>query len=152
MDDSDRARVGEEYEMEPVPIDEEAIRRFARAVGETNPLFLDPEAAREGTHGGLIASPTFFLVCYPPKKYWGRRFPEPGYFLGGLSCDFFRPIRPGDVLSGRGKITDVYEKTGRGGKMLFTVHQLLYTNQRGEKVAEVQMSWVKQLEAGGEAR
>lgn len=137
--------------MEPVPVDAEAIRRFAQAIGETNPLYLDPEAACQGPHGGLIASPTFFLVCYPPKEYWGSRFPEPGYFLGGLNCDFFQPIRPGDILSGRGKITDIYEKTGRGGKMLFIIHQLRYANQRGEQVAEVQMSWVKQLDVGGES-
>lgn len=146
MGERGRELLGKSYEMEPVSVTEEAIQRFAKAVGETNPLFLNPETARTSPQKSLIAPPTFCFFCYPPMERLEHRFPEPGVFLGGISCELFRLLRPGDVLFGRGGIVDVFEKTGRGGRMVFTVHELLYTDRRGEKVSEVQMSWVKRLD------
>jgi hypothetical protein len=41
------------------------------------------------------------------------------------------------------RITDVYEKTGRTGKMVFIVRETTYENQKGEKVAVVEQSQVR---------
>jgi hypothetical protein len=38
---------------------------------------------------------------------------------GGLQIDYFRPIRPGDVLVARRTLTDLYEKNGRSGPLIF---------------------------------
>jgi acyl dehydratase len=40
----------------------EKIREYARAVGETNPLHLDLEAARGAGHADLVAPPMFVVV------------------------------------------------------------------------------------------
>ena len=146
MDDRGRELLGMGYEMGPVSVTEENIRQFTDAVGETNPLFLEPGIACNGPYRGLVAPPTFCFFCYPPMDRLEHRFPEPGVFLGSICCEFFKAIRPGDVFQGQGRIADIFEKTGRGGKMIFTVHELLYANQQGEKMAEVQMTWIRRLD------
>ena len=64
--------------------------------------------------------------------------PEDRKFIGfdayqrAMDC-----LRPGDVVTVRSAVHDVYEKTGRSGTMTFVVMRLTLTNQRGERVAVV---------------
>jgi hypothetical protein len=45
-------------------------------------------------------------------------------------------------------VKDVYEKTGRSGKMVFVVNRTRFSNQRGEDVAAHETSLVhRQVEA-----
>ena len=120
------------------PVTKEEILEFAAALGETHPLYTDEEQARRGPYGGLVAPPTF---C---TKLRGRRFlPKSLPRLGTVGLDAGRdlevhaPVRPGDVLTLRSSIDDIYEKTGRTGAMYFIVVRNEFTNQRGEKVAVV---------------
>jgi hydroxyacyl-ACP dehydratase HTD2-like protein with hotdog domain len=53
---------------------------------------------------------------------------------GGTEIEFFAPIRAGDTITGRCKITDIYQKDGRSGPLIFVVRESTYTNQRGEVV------------------
>src|SRR5207253_83433 len=55
---------------------------------------------------------------------------------GEQEFEYLKPIRPGDVLTARGRTKDVFEKEGkRGGKMLFVITETEFTNQRGEVAA-----------------
>lgn len=137
--DFDRTILGQTFDetiFEPVTGEE--ILEFAAALGETNPLYTDEEAAKKGPFGGLVAPPTF---C---TKFRGRRFspdnlPRFGKvgFDAGRDVELYAPIRPGDVLTMASSVDDIYEKTGRTGSMYFTVLRNVLTNQRGEKVAIV---------------
>ena len=46
---------------EPVAnvVEKGAVRKFAEAIGDPNPLYVDEEAAKASRYGGLIAPPTF---------------------------------------------------------------------------------------------
>ena len=45
----------------------EKVREFARAVGETDPLFLDPDLARHRGYADVVAPPMFAVVyCLTP--------------------------------------------------------------------------------------
>jgi hypothetical protein len=48
-----------------------------------------------------------------------------------------KPIRPGDTLLCRGKITDIYEKAGRSGPMAFVVRETTITDPDNDIVAKV---------------
>ena len=54
----------------------------------------------------------------------------------GVGCDieFVNPIRPGDVLTSTTRIVDIYEKKGRSGRMVFTVNETTFRNQKDEIV------------------
>src|SRR5260370_35601778 len=47
----------------------EKIREFADAIGDPNPLYRDPVAAREHGHPDVLAPPTFpFMIAWPAVK------------------------------------------------------------------------------------
>ena len=90
-----------------------------------------------------MAPPIFYDV------FRGDQMPDPKVKFGkigfnaGQRCEFHVPIRPGDTITMKTRITDVYEKTGRTGKMVFIIRETTYENQKGEKVAVVEQSQVR---------
>jgi acyl dehydratase len=141
--DFDRSILGKEFVLGTFQVSEDLMLGYARAVGETSPQYVDPEAAQRTPSGGLIAPPIFYDVFRAdqvpdPKVQFGKIS-----FNAGQRCEFHAPIRPGDTITMKARITDVYEKTGRTGKMVFIVRETTYENQKGEKVAVIEQSQVR---------
>ena len=135
----DRSILGQVFdETDFPPITKDEILKFAAALGETNPLYTDEEAAAQGPYGGLVAPPTF-VTRLRPQKMTPEHMPRFGKvgFDGGRDLESFTPVRPGDALKMVSTIHDIYEKTGRSGSMYFIVLRNEITNQNGEKVALV---------------
>lgn len=120
-----------------------AIRYFAFALEDDNPLYHDEAVARASRHGGIIAPPT--LVCetnqYMPGRpdehgyighCWTLPLPTRRFIRGGNDYEFHQPARPEDRLTVTWRITDVDERQTRQGPMLFVVSEIRYLNQRGE--------------------
>src|SRR5271170_3293974 len=129
VNDAVRAQIGIEGEPRTYDVERGAIRRFAEAIGDPNPLFNDEAHARESRFGGMIAPPTF---C----RSLGRDLPEVKLDLpefrvldGGSEWEYFKPIRPGDRITTVSKIADIRENAGRLGPMVFIVVENRYTNQ-----------------------
>ena len=139
----DRSLLGVEHAIGTFPVTSEMIVRFARSTGETNPVFLDEEKARESEYGGLIAPPTFCnLFVSGARPDIKLEFGDMTLFAGqAIEC--LAPVRPNDTLEARTRLKEVYAKTGRSGKMVFAVWETGFTNQRGETVALVQESFVR---------
>ena len=140
----DRSLLGVDHEIGPFPVTKDMIVQFARSTGETNPLYLDEDAARESEHGGMIAPPTFcnMFVTGASRPDIKLEFGEVGLFAGqAIEC--LGAVRPGDTLNAKTKLKDVYAKTGRSGKMVFQVWETSFANQSGDTVALVQESFVK---------
>jgi acyl dehydratase len=136
-----RAMLGQEaYFPGKEVIDVTSVRRYAQAISDLNPLYIDEEFAKKGGYGSLIAPPTFiFDVSHDIFAEVG----EDGRDLsrvtihglnavrGGNEYRFFEPARPGDIVNRRRKITDIYEKKGKkAGMILFVVYETSYTNQK----------------------
>lgn len=143
MIEFDRSILGKEFVLGTFDVTEDMIKAFAQAVGETSPQYVDPQAAKETASGGLIAPPIFYDVFRAdqipdPKVKFGKVA-----FNAGQRCEFHAPMRPGDTITMKTRITDVYEKTGRTGKMVFIVRETTYENQKGERVALVEQSQVR---------
>jgi acyl dehydratase len=123
-----------------VEVEKGAIRKFAGATGDVDPLFQDPEFAERTEYGSIVAPPTFF--CPDPliaaQAAGLKRLPSPFRYGidGGTEWELFHPVRVGDVLSLTAKIADVYEKQGspRTGRMLFSIIEVACRNQRGDLV------------------
>ena len=137
--------VGREMRItSPDEIGRSGIRSFAQAQGDMNPLYYDEEYASGTRHGGIIAPPT--LVC-ETLQYMVGGVDETGGAAGrfGLPVgmeiraandyEFFQPMRPDDVLTAHWKVTNVREKQGRTGTLYFLEYDIMYTNQREEKLA-----------------
>src|SRR3954451_21497504 len=59
--------VGKTYPPTVYAVGREKVREYALAVGETNPLHLDFEAARAAGHADVVAPPMFAVVYSAPS-------------------------------------------------------------------------------------
>jgi acyl dehydratase len=123
-------------ETEPVTWDVErgAIRRFAEALGDSNPLYADEKAARHSRFGGIIAPPTFYRSLPAARRISIPNLPSRG-LDGGSEWEFFLPLRPGDRITVTTRLVEVREAEGRLGTMVFTTNETRYVNQLGELCA-----------------
>jgi acyl dehydratase len=56
---ANKALIGREFPSVTAAIDAESVKAFARALGESDPLYLDDEAAKKGPFGAIVAPPTY---------------------------------------------------------------------------------------------
>lgn len=129
--DEARKQIGKAGEARTIEIERGAIRRFAEAIGDPNPLFNDEKEARKTRFGGMIAPPTFcrsLSAAIPDVK-----LDMPAYrgLDGGSDWEYFEPIRPGDRITVQSKLADLRESEGRLGPMVFITTETTYTNQYG---------------------
>jgi len=115
------------------------LRLFAKAVGETGPVYLDEAAARTAGHPGLPLPPTFLfsLELTQPSGNWREEVGiQPARILHGEeSFTYHRPAYAGDKLLFESRIADIYDK--KGGALSFLVRETRVTNTRGEHIADL---------------
>ncbi|MCA0243457.1 MAG: MaoC family dehydratase N-terminal domain-containing protein [Proteobacteria bacterium] len=120
------------------------LRFFAKAIGETNPIYFDESAARDAGHPTLPVPPTFFfsLELTRPESNWREQagIQLPRVLHGEQQFTYHRMAYAGDTLHFEGRITDVYDK--KNGALSFVVMETTVTNQRGEHVADIRKSLV----------
>ena len=137
--DEMKKAIGVESEPTIVLIEKEPIRRFAEAIDDPNPLYNDEEYAKKLGYRSIIAPPGYHPQYSYPIKRGSRegprfRMPFTRNLNGGNEYEFFEPIQAGDVLSITNRLGDIYERDGRMGKMLFTISETVFRNQKSETV------------------
>jgi len=133
-----KSKIGVEREPEVCQIEREMIRRFARAVGDPNPLWQDEEYARASHYGGIIAPPTFILAI-GLEQFVEDVMSLTSFgtvLIGGTELECYQPIRLGDVITASFKIGNLRERQGKMGRMVFMTFDSSYKNQRQELVAK----------------
>jgi acyl dehydratase len=115
-------------ELAPLSIEIERgrLRAFARSIGETDPVYIDPEAAHAAGHRDLLVPPTFFfsmtLESNAPFGYLDSLGVDMRFVLHGeQSFEYFRLAYAGDLLVLQDRITDVQVK--RGGALELVVKE-----------------------------
>jgi acyl dehydratase len=129
-----------------------AIRRYAEAVGNPNPLYHDVEHARNSRYGELICPPGFFgWPLSVSSGAVGMMSTVFGALIkagllrildGGIDYDFFLPVRAGDTLAWYARFADAREREGKEGKMVLVTMELSYMNQRGDLVARARQTFI----------
>jgi 3-hydroxybutyryl-CoA dehydratase len=123
---------------DPYHVTAEKIANFCAAVGEDNPLYIDPVAAKAGPYGGIVAPPGFAASFrYADNVFDQLPALRGGGLMAGIDIEFGAPIRIGDSIRVSSEVKEVYEKTGRTGTMKFVVVRSTLTNQNGDMVAHV---------------
>ena len=147
--------LGMKDDPEVMEVEKGAIKRYADAVEDYNPLYFDEEYARNSKYGAIITPPGFFGWAVKPGPKGGLiqkgivdEMQQAGYFImdGGCEFEFYRPIRAGDILVGQMKIAEMTEKEGRTGQMLFVITELTYTNQNGQLAAKRRQTLIGRLQ------
>lgn len=138
--------IGMEFGPFVYEVEKGVIRKVAEAIGDPNPLWQDEEYAKRSRYGSIIASPTFLLsLRYDEvtQRLTELECPLREAMNAGSEIEYFQPIRPGDVITVRAKITDVREREGRSGKLLFFPVDLTYENQKGELTVKHQFNFLR---------
>lgn len=97
---------------EPYLVGREKVREFARAVFATNPIHLDPEAAKAAGYDDVIAPPTFAVVVQERALAQLLAEPDAGIDFtrvvhGDQRFTSTRPIVAGDLLSATLRVSSV---------------------------------------------
>ncbi len=147
--DEARAWAQEPFDPYEVTISATDIARYARAIGETDPIYFDPAAARAAGHTDVIAPPYFpYTIRMQAANLRDRADLEPDgsssedvppvettrAMAGETKIEMGVPIVAGNTITLEKRITDLYEKSGRSGDLVFVVQEFRFTNQRGDLV------------------
>ncbi|GMA57147.1 acyl dehydratase [Alicyclobacillus sacchari] len=114
-------------------VEKGAIRKFAQAIGDGNPLYHDEEAATKSRYGRLVAPPTFSRT-FDYGQIPHLVLPVAGLIHGEQSYVFHRPILAGDVLYASQGLVDVKERSGKLGRMIILVFSYKVENEAGDLV------------------
>lgn len=127
-----RARIGTEGPEVHARVEAGHLERFAEAIGDPNPRWQKE------------APPTFLVALAPGSVHlaeaeeYGR-----GWLNGGNRFEYFAPVKVGDQITAKGRVADVYEKSGSGGNLLFIIFETEFVNQDGELVARLRSTAIR---------
>ena len=146
---ADKSKLGMEFAPYTFEVEKGKIAEFAMAIyqkeskDQISPLYTDREAAKKAGYKDIIAPPTF-QTSFP---LWASGGLMPiiqalninlmRLLHGEEEYEYLGTIHPGDIMTGRSKVVDMYEKEKKdkpGKFMEFTVIETEIRNQRGELV------------------
>lgn len=137
----DKATIGTALPPTRLTVERGRLQFFAKAIGETDPVYTDPDAAKAAGHPDIPVPPTFLFSVE-------LEYPDPFAFLASLGVDLRMVLHgeqsftyhamayPGDELIARPRISDVYTK--KGGALEFLVKDTAITRADGTPIAELQ--------------
>ncbi|MCR6475115.1 MaoC family dehydratase N-terminal domain-containing protein [Variovorax sp. LT1R20] len=136
----DKKWIGHELPASVLPIERTRLQFFAKAIGETDPVYTDAAAARDAGYADLPAPPTFLFAAELDSGASNQllddlQIPLSKLLHGEQSFSYHRPACVGDTVTVRSTISDIYDK--KNGALEFVVKTSRATNQRDELVAEL---------------
>jgi len=131
----DRSHIGVVSEPRSIVVERGQLRFFAKATGETDPVYFDLEAAQAAGHPDLPAPPTFVFTLHlgaPARRgdYTTMGVDQMKMLHGDQQFVHHRPIYGGDTITLVTTTDDIYDR--KGGALEFIVQSTEATNQRGE--------------------
>ncbi len=146
--------IGHENPPFKAEISARRIAEFAESIGETNPIYFDEEAAKKAGYPGIPAPLTFpFALTMDAQQSYQT--------LGAMGVDrirvvhgeqgftYVRPMVAGDVITGRQRVVDIYDK--KGGALTFLVTDTAMTDAADKPVCNLRsVIVIRNIDQGGE--
>ncbi|MEN2738692.1 MaoC family dehydratase N-terminal domain-containing protein [Microbacterium sp. X-17] len=135
----DTAAIGTRFPSHTVEVERGRLRFFAKATGQTDPVYTDLDAARAAGHPDLVV-PLTFLFCLNMERPDGSTQLEglgidPRSILHGEQAfDYDALAYAGDALTFTTEISDVYSK--KNGQLDF-VERITEVTRGGERIARL---------------
>ena len=143
----DRSLIGHHFPPFQVDLEKGRLRLFAKAIGETNPIYTDEAAARAAGLRSLPMPPTYPFCL-------GKDIPDPFDTLHLFGLDFaeilhgeqrFRyhaPACAGESLYGQKRVSGIYAR--KNGALEFIVVITEFKDGEGRMVCEAEQTIVVQ--------
>lgn len=116
------ANIGRTSEPRREIVTRRDIRKYAVATGSKIAKYLQGDVAPPMFHVPLFWDVVELDELTPDGVSVDKllpKFPLERAMAGGLEIDYLRPIHPGDWLTATRTLTDIYEKHGRSGPLIF---------------------------------
>ncbi|NIB40082.1 MaoC family dehydratase [Pseudomaricurvus alkylphenolicus] len=141
----DRSFIGHTFEPHTVEVEKGKLRFFAKAIGETDPIYFEESAARDAGYRNIPAPPSypFSIDLEAPEflPFLQLLDMDIGRILhGDQTFEYFGQICAGDTITCQASIKDMFDK--KGGALEFVVMEVTFTNQDGELVVRSTQSIV----------
>jgi uncharacterized OB-fold protein/acyl dehydratase len=147
-------------------VNEPMIRQWCDAMGDTNPAYLDPAAAKQSVHGGIVAPPTMLQAWTMHGFEMAQGYDEPtneeqrlhkiltehgyaGVVGTNTAQGYTRYLRPGDSVTADIVIESISEEKATAlGIGYFIVTRTSFRDQDGEEVGWMTFRVLKYIPAG----
>jgi len=141
----DKRDIGKVFPKTTAEVEKGRLRFFAKAIGESNPIYIDESSAKAAGYSSLPIPPTFLFslkmdVPNPFKNYEDIGAPLEKILHANQSFNYHKPVVTGDVVTFESFVDDVYDK--KGGALEFLIEKTKVTNQLGHHVADLQTTLV----------
>jgi acyl dehydratase len=139
----DRSAVGRTTPPTLNEIERGAIRRFAEALGDYNPIYFDAEYARASGYTNIAAPPSFpvsFATGSDLRELLG--VPNRNLLLGEVSFEYERPIVAGDRLLVTSRVAEIADRSGAAGRVEIAVIEDEGRDEEGQRVFRCRRSYV----------
>ena len=113
------------------------IRKYAVATGNRQKKYVDGDQAPPMFHVPLFWDVVSLDELTPDGVSIDSllpKFPLQKAMAGGLNIEYHKPLHPGDWLTATRTLTDIYEKQGSSGALIFYEVVMDITNDDGELV------------------
>lgn len=166
-----RRLVGAESEVEVAcdAVERGAVRRYAQAYMDEDPIFHSGEATQDSRYGGPVAPPLFPMNMFrrpfgTPDPFGGRAadpdfdgivgstaqglppLPLPagiGLLNAGTEVELYRYARHGETVTARSRYHSITEKESSRGPMLLVVIETEYRTGGGGLLARVRKTQIR---------
>jgi acyl dehydratase len=139
----ERSLIGRESEPVLHEVEKGALRRFADALGDPNPIYQDEVAARAAGFSALAAPPTFAATLTQNERF--RHALDLGtrsILHGEQQLEFARAIVAGDRITVVSRVADVQERAGASGPMDVLVLEDEGRDEKGALVFRARATYV----------
>ncbi len=132
--------LGHELPPSVMTLERSRLQFFAKAIGETDPIYTDVAAAQAAGYADLPAPPTFLFGAELDSGLSDRLVADLGIPFANLlhgeqSFTYHQPACAGDTVTVRSRITDIYDK--KNGALEFVVKTSQASNAAGVLLAEM---------------
>ncbi|MFZ5511862.1 MAG: MaoC family dehydratase N-terminal domain-containing protein [Pseudomonadota bacterium] len=136
----DKKWIGHDLGSSVLPIERGRLRFFAKAIGETDPVYTDEAATREAGYADLPAPPTFLFAAELDSGALFAllerlKIPLGKVLHGEQRFEYLAPVVAGDTVTVSSRIADLYDK--KNGALEFIEIESRAVNQHGTPVARL---------------
>jgi uncharacterized OB-fold protein/acyl dehydratase len=150
------------------PVNLPIIENWIEAIGDTNPVYTDPEFAAASVHGGLVAPPAMIQVwTMAGQRREGDRTDPTGLMVSALNeagytsvvatnCDqvYYRYLRHGEQLAVRTSLIDLIgpKRTALGEGWFFTTRSTWHSGDEPVATMDFRILKFRPPEPGAQAK
>jgi len=142
----DKSYIGRNLGRITTEVERGRLRFFAKATGETNPVYTDEAAAKAAGYRSLPVPPSYFfclqMIDDPDPTGWLTKLGVNLQHIlhGEQSFEYLDMAFAGDSLIFESRVTDIYDK--KGGALEFLVTESTCVNQLNKVVVKMKCTTV----------